>query len=345
MSATSPLTATYQWQLDGVDIPGATASTYSIAEAGAADNGIYKAVVTSSLGTFTYGVGSLTTVSDARIINLSSRAEVQTGSNILIAGFVVSGTGQKSVLVRGIGPALAQFSVSGFLAAPVLTLYNASSGALATNSAWGGGATLADAMAAVGAFPLAPDSLDAALLESIPVGSYTAQVAGAGNSSGVALAELYDADPGTPATRLINISARADVQSGGNILIAGFVVVAGPSGADETVLIRGIGPALLTFNVPGVLASPVLTLLDSSGAVIASNQGWTSNSSLGPSSAKAGVETATAATMAKVGAFALASGSADSAMTVTLPPGSYTAQVAGTGAATGVGLVEVYEVK
>lgn len=346
MAATSEvLPATYQWQLDGVDIPGATGSAYSIPEAGAADNGNYTVIITNASGMFSYSLGTLTTESDARIINLSARAYVQSGSNILIAGFVVSGAGQKSMLVRGIGPALASFGVPGALQAPVLTLYDSSGDATATNSAWGGSARLASAMAAVGAFPLPADSLDAALLEPIPVGSYTAQVAGAGGSSGVALAELYDADTGTPAARLINISARADVQTGGNILIAGFVVAAGPTGADETVLIRGVGPALSGFGVPGVLSSPVLTLLDSQGNAIASNQGWSSSSTLGPSSVRAGVEMAAAATMSKVGAFTLASGAPDSAMTVTLPPGAYTAQVSGANAAEGVGLVEVYEVR
>jgi kumamolisin len=345
MSATSQLTSTYQWQLNGVNVPGATSATYSIPEAGADDNGNYDVVVTNSLGTFTYDIGPLTTISDARIINLSARADVQMGSNILIAGFVVAGTGQKSMLVRGVGPALAQFGVSGYLAAPDLTLFNSSGAALATNLAWGGGAPLAAAMADVGAFSLPANSLDTALLVSLPVGSYTAQVAGSGNSTGVALAELYDADTGTPTSRLINISARADVQTGPNILIAGFVVAAGPTGADETVMIRGVGPTLSAFGVSGVLPSPVLTLLDSQGSTIASNQGWSSGSSAGSSAVKAGVEPATTAIMAHVGAFTLTSGSADSAMTVTLPPGSYTAQVSGAAGASGVGLVEVYEVK
>ncbi len=346
MSATSQvLPATYQWQLDGVDIAGATSSVYSIPEAGAADNGTYTVVISTTLGSLSYSVGTLTTVSDARIINLSARAVVQTGPNILIAGFVVSGAGQKSILVRGIGPTLAAFGVSDPLEAPVLTLFNSSGDAIATNSAWGGGATLTSAMARVGAFPLPAGSLDAALLEPVPVGAYTAQVSGSGSSTGIALAELYDADIGTPTARLINISARANVQTGGNILIAGFVVAAGPTGAGETVLIRGVGPALSGFGVAGALSRPVLTLLDFQGSTIASNQGWSSGSAPGPSSVKAGVEIATAATMSKVGAFTLMNGAADAAMTVTLPPGPYTAQVSGANGDTGVGLVEIYEVR
>jgi kumamolisin len=346
MSATAQVVpATYQWQHAGVNIPGATSSTYTIAEAGAADNGQYTVVVTNSLGTFSYNLGTLTTVSDARIINLSARADVQTGGNILIAGFVVAGSGQKAVLIRGVGPALTQFGVPGALAAPVLTLFNSNSVAVASNTAWGGGTTLTSTMARVGAFALPANSLDTALYFAFPTGSYTAQVAGSNNSTGVALAELYDADVGIPTTRLINISARADVQSGANSLIAGFVIAAGPTNADETVLIRGVGPALSAFGVSGALPNPVLTLFDSKGVVIATNQGWSSNSTVGASAVIASVENSTATTMSNVGAFSFASGSADSAMTVNLPPGAYTAQVSGVNAATGVALVEVYEVR
>jgi kumamolisin len=345
MSVDSGGAGTYQWQLDGVDIPGATHGDYVLVVPGTADAGDYSVAVTTTQGTITYDVGTLSIVSDARIINLSARAQVQTGSSILIAGFVVAGTGGKSMLLRGIGPALSQFGLSTYLASPVLTLFDSAGTALATNSAWGGGANLAAAMSAVGAFALPPASLDDVLLKSIPPGAYTAQVAGSAGATGVALAELYDDDGAAPSARLINISARADIQSGSNILIAGFVVAGGPSGADETVLIRGIGPALTVLGVPGALANPALTLLDSSGNAIATNQGWNSASSIGSSPTLANVEISTPATLSKVGAFALASGSADAAMTVTLPPGSYTAQVSGANGATGVGLVEVYEVK
>jgi hypothetical protein len=200
-------------------------------------------------------------------------------------------------------------------------------------------------MQAVGAFSLPANSLDTALYLPLAAGSYTSQVSGANSSTGVALAEVYDADTGTPSTRLINISARADVQSGSNSLIAGFVITPGPTGADETVLIRGVGPTLASFGVSGALANPILTVFDSKQVEVASNQGWSTSPALGTSSVNAGVETSTAATMTNVGAFALATGSADAAMTLTLPPGSYTAQVSSGSGAAGVGLVEVYEVR
>jgi hypothetical protein len=123
------------------------------------------------------------------------------------------------------------------------------------------------------------------------------------------------------------------------------VITPGPKGTDETVLIRGVGPTLASFGVSGTLATPVLTVFDSKSVAVASNQGWTTSPTRGSSTVNAGIETATAATMSNVGAFGLAAGSADAAMTLTLPPGSYTAQVSSGSGSGGVGLVEVYEVK
>ncbi len=346
MSASAQVTpATYQWQLGSTNIAGATGSTYQIAAAGAADNGTYHLLISNSLGNYTFNMGTLTTTSDARIMNLSARADVQSGANALIAGFAVAGSAQKSVLIRGVGPGLAQFSVPGILAAPVLTLFNSSSVQIASNAAWGGGSDLKGAMSGVGAFSLAANSLDTALLQSFQPGTYTANVSGAGGSNGVALAEIYDADTGAPPSRIVNISARANIQAGANALIAGFVIAPGPTNSSEAVLVRGVGPALAGFGVAGALASPTLTLFDSQGAAIATNQGWSTKSSAGSSTVKAGVEISTTATMGSVGAFGLTAGSADCAMTVTLPPGSYTAQVTGANSTTGVGLVEVYEVR
>jgi len=187
---------------------------------------------------------------------------------------------------------------------------------------------LQDAFLQVGAFPLPGTSADAALLQSLPGGAYTAQVSGANGGSGIALAEIYDADTGTPASRLINLSARAFVGTNANVLIAGFVI-AGNSA--ETVLIRGVGPGLTNFGVTGVLAAPQLTVTDSTGTTVAQNARW-------------GGTAALAATFSNVGAFALSSTSSDAALVVTLQPGSYTAQLSGVGATTGIALVEIYEV-
>jgi hypothetical protein len=153
--------------------------------------------------------------------------------------------------------------------------------------------------------------------------------------------EVYDADSGAPANRLVNLSARASIGTGANILIGGFVIV-GPTAG--TVLIRAVGPELGRHGVARPLSNPVLTVFDAQGAVIASNQGWSNAPVRGSAPVVAGVEPATTAIMARVGAFALSAGSADSAIVLTLPPGIYTAHANGAGGATGVGLVEIYEV-
>lgn len=168
---------------------------------------------------------------------------------------------------------------------------------------------------------------------TLPGGSYTLQTAGQSGDTGIALAEVYDATASgsyTRATpRLINLSARVQVGSGGNILIAGFAI-GGTTSA--TVLLRASGPALVPFGVAGSLADPQLQLYSGS-TVVGSNNGWGGSAQI-------------AATAASVGAFGWTSAtSRDSAILVTLPPGAYTAQVSGAAADTGIALVEVYEVQ
>jgi glycogen operon protein len=278
----------------------------------------------------------------ARLINISVRSSAGSGAQTLIGGFVVGGSGTKDVLVRGDGPVLASFGVTGVLTDPVLTLYNSSSVALASNAAWGGGATLSNAFSQVGAFPLPSGSNDAALLSTVSPGAYTGNISSTSGDSGVALVEIYDADAGTPTARFINLSARSEAGTGSQTLIAGFVI---NGTGNETVLIRGDGPVLTSFGLSGVLEQPQLTLYDSTGAKIATNTGWNNPSAIGSSAVPATVSMATSEDFAHVGAFAFPTGSADSAFLVTLPPGAYTAQVTGFNGTTGVALVEVYEVQ
>jgi hypothetical protein len=245
--------------------------------------------------------------------------------------------GNLPLLVRASGPALAAFSVAGALPDPELTLNN-SVGIVASNNGWNGDATVASTAAAVGAFPWSsPTSHDAALVEALPDGAYTAQVAGSSGDTGVALAEVYDATPaGTYALsspRLINISARDQVGTGGNVLIAGFVIGGTTS---KTVLIRGSGPALGAFAVTGTLPDPQLQLFQSNGSsstLIQSNTGWAGDPQI-------------AVAASSVQAFSWGSSATpDSAILVTLPPGAYTAQLSGASSDTGIGLIEVYEVE
>jgi outer membrane protein assembly factor BamB len=333
VTASAPGAITYQWLLNGTPIAGAVNASYSVSAATAANAGTYTVVVTSA-GTSVTSAPAVVTVSAStpgHLVNLSARANVGTGSNILIAGFVISGSGSKSMLLRGIGPALAAapFDVAGALAQPQLTLIDTSTNAtVVTGTAWGGSAALASAFAAAGAFALPAGSADAAVLETLSAGSYTSEVAGVNGTPGVALAEIYDTDPTATSASLINISARADVGTGANILIAGLVI---EGSQPAQVLLRGIGPTLASapFNISGALAQPQIELFNSAGTVIQSNSGW-------------GGTTALQTAFTQAGAFALPAGSADAAMVATLPAGSYTLQLSGLNGSTGVGLIEVY---
>jgi len=269
--------------------------------------------------------GVLTTLT-SRLSSLSARGLAGTGDQTLIAGFATSEGGSKQLLLRGIGPGLTPFGVSGVLADPALTLFNAAGTVLQQNNDWGGTTALTTAFAQVWAFPLSPNSKDAALLATLPGGVYTAHLT-AQSGTGVALLEAYDVDPGTPTTRLASLSARDQVGTGDNILIAGFAVTGNIS---RTVLIRGIGPTLARYGVSGVLANPQLQVFQGN-TLLAQNDDW-------------GGDTTLAAVAAQVNAFALDANSKDAAMLLTLPPGAYTAQVSGVGNTTGVALVEIYEV-
>jgi hypothetical protein len=338
-SATGSPTS-YQWFLNGVAIAGATGAE-EVVYPTAANEGAYSVVVKNALGSASTTAGTLFVTTDAWLVNLSARAYVETGANLLIAGFVTTGTSNKSLLIRGDGPALSGFGIADFLSDPQLTLFNGAGTAIVSTDSWA--TSLDSVFTQVGAFALTAGSHDTALLESLPPSAYTAEVVSETTNDGVALAEIYDADSGAPSNRLINISARAFVGNGAKILIGGFVI--GGSSA-QTVIIRGDGPALTAFDVPGALANPVLTLFNSTGSVIASNTGW-GNAPVNGSGATNGitVQPLTTALSAKIGAFALTGGSNDSALVATLPPGAYTAQVAGASNANGVALVEIYELR
>lgn len=266
-----------------------------------------------------------------RLINVSVRTNAGTGADTLIVGFVVAGSASRTLLVRGIGPTLATFGVTGALADPSITLFNAS-GQLATNDNWGQASNAAQILgtaAAVGAFPLQSGSLDASLLRDFSASSYTVQVTGAAGATGTALMEAYDAG-GNPGARLVNVSARSFVGTGGGVLITGFVV----NQSTRAVLVRAIGPALTAFGVAGSLANPRLQIFDDTGKLVAENDDWSTASNA----------TTIASVAQTIGAFPLGTGSRDAVLLLTLPPGAYTAQVSGVGATTGVGLIEVYEV-
>jgi len=275
----------------------------------------------------------------------------------LTAGFVISGTGTKNLLLRGIGPALSNYGITTALSKPQLTFYNSSAQIIATNSGWNNSLTYgsqsfqtlasqasASTMSSVGAFALTQGSADSAVLASLPLtqgNAYTVQVSGMNSTNGVALDEIYDMDSTNASSRLINISAGAVTSGGANTLTAGFVV--GGTGT-EKVLIRADGPALIPYGVAGTLAQPVLTIYDASGNIIASSTGWSNTPVIGNSPVLSSVTQATSSIMASVGAFSLGANSGDSALVVSVPPGNYTAQVTGVYGTTGYALIEIYEV-
>ncbi len=243
----------------------------------------------------------------------------------MIVGLVRGGTGAKQILLRGIGPTLAEFGVGGALADPRLRLFNSGGELVIENDDWGGAASLAAAFGQHGAFALAAASRDAALLVPLRTGAYAAHVTSAA-ASGVALVEAYEADSATSA-RIVNLSVRTRVGTGENVLVLGFVIA---GSGNKNLLVRGIGPTLAQFGVNGVLGDPQLRLFDAQGRVLQLNDDWAGTAAL-------------SANFTQAAAFALPTNSKDAALAASLSPGAYSVEVSGVGATTGVALVELYE--
>ncbi|RME69879.1 MAG: hypothetical protein D6781_07595 [Verrucomicrobia bacterium] len=326
----------YQWQKDGVDLTdgaslsGANTATLTIQNVSPADAGVYRLVITGDRGTVTTAEALVSVWDPAagHLANLSTRGQVLAGDDILIAGFVLDGAGTKTLLIRGLGPAMIKFvGEEKALADATLTL-NAGARSLGSNDDWSL-AEVGDLALWLGAFPITPGSKDAALRADLEAGSYTAHLAGAGGT-GVALLELYvDAPAAEP--RLMNISTRGHVGTGDAVMIPGIVVADSPM----RLLVRGVGPELAVsfgFDSGAVLADPVLTLFDKDGRPIEVSDNWGDQT-----------EAFTLAAVAEqVGAFALTPESLDAAILVEVEPGSYTAQVADAGGGEGIAIVEVY---
>lgn len=254
-------------------------------------------------------------------VNISTRMVVETGDNVLIGGFIVTGSGQKKILVRAIGPSLAQSGVAGALSDPILELHDASGALLLTNDNWR--TSQQDAIIATGAAP--GNDRDSALIATVNPGNYTAVVRGVNNATGVALVEVYDLDGATSTTRLGNISTRGHVLSGDNVMIGGFIVRGDIS---KRMIVRVKGPSLSLNGtlLAGRLLDPMLELHDGNGALIAQNDNWRT-------SQQAEIQASTVAP----------TDDKEPALVATLPPGNYTAVVRGTSNSTGIGLIEFYD--
>lgn len=269
----------------------------------------------------TIRVGGPTAI--AQSLNISTRARVETGDNVLIGGFIVTGSYSKKVAVRALGPSLAQLNVSGPLPDPTLELFDASGTGLGINDDWRDASNAAELQA----LGLAPSNdLESAFIVTLfPNQSYTAVVRGKDAATGVALVEVYDLNPMADAL-LANLSTRGFVQTGSDVMIGGFIV-GGASGADK-VVVRALGPSLAQAGVSNALANPMLELRDGNGVLVSANDNWKESD------------------QAEVESTGLApSHDLESAIVRNLSPGSYTAIVSGAGGGTGLGLVEVYNLQ
>jgi hypothetical protein len=248
---------------------------------------------------------------------------VQTGDNVGIGGFIITGTAPKHVLLRAIGPSLIGSGVPDALADPVLELHGPGGFVTITNDNWRDDAAQAALIQADGLAP--SNDLESAIDATLAPGAYTGIVRGKNNTSGVALIEVYDLNPSV-VSKLANLSTRAFVSTGDNIVIAGFIL--GHNSGVDRIVARGIGPSLTGFGVSNALADPILELRDGNGALLVANNNWQDD----PAQA------------AELTAAGLApTNNLESGIAATLPPGLYTALLAGLNNGTGVGLVEVYD--
>ena len=267
-------------------------------------------------------------------LNISTRVDVETGDDVGIGGFIITGTDPKVVVIRGLGPSLSTVfpPVAGALSNPLLELHDSTGAIVATNDNWmtnsvGDRTTLINN-------GLAPtNALESALVQPLNPGAYTAVIKGSNGETGVALVEVYDLDPPGGTGELANISTRGLVGTSSNVLIGGVIV--GPAGGtNATVVVRAIGPSLLNANPPvaNALIDPVLELHNGAGDLVAVNDNWQTDAASSNYSAQVTV------------AGLAPTADAESAIYANLVAGAYTAIVSGNNGSTGVGLVEVYHV-
>ncbi|MEO8045344.1 MAG: NHL repeat-containing protein [Spartobacteria bacterium] len=254
------------------------------------------------------------------LVNISTRLNVLTGDNVLDGGFIITGTGTKRVLIRGLGPSLADSGVDGALADPLIELHSGTTGEIImSNDNWKNNQQ--DEIAATGLAPT--KDLEAALVITLAPAAYTVIERGKQATTGVGLIELYDLGAGV-GPELANISTRGFVATQSNVMIAGFIV-ANSSGESDQVIVRGLGPSLGAFEITNPLTDPVLELHDINGTLLAINDDWKDTQQTEIESV--GLQP---------------TDDVEAALIMTLPPGAYTAIESGKDGGTGVGLVEVY---
>jgi len=253
------------------------------------------------------------------ITNFSTRASVQTGQGVTIAGFTVTGTASKQVVVRGLGPSLTQSGVSGVLADPTLQLVDGSGKTIFINDNWK--ETQPAGIEATGLAP--PNDLESAIRIAVQPGKYTAILSGKNNTTGIGLVEVYDIEQNV-LSALTNASTRGFVGTDQNVMIGGFITEGG-NGSTE-VVVRGLGPTLTQFGVSGALADSELDLVDSYGNIVQRNNNWKDTQ------------------QAEIQATGKAPpNELEAAILTTVAPGNYTVILSGNGGGTGIGLVDIYK--
>jgi hypothetical protein len=267
---------------------------------------------------------SPTSTPASQALNLSTRMFVQTGDNVGIGGFIVTGSVPKHVLLRGIGPSLTgSAGIVNPLPDPVIELHGPGGFVTVVNDNWRDDPVQEALIIADGAPPT--NDLESAIDANLVPGAYTAIVKGKNNAIGVALVEIYDLSP-TASEKLGNISTRAFVATDNNIVIAGFIL--GGNSGNDRIAVRGIGPSLTGVGVANALADPVLELRDNNGTLLVANNDWQDNPTQAAELTAAGLGLANAL---------------EAGIATSLPPGLYTALLAGQNNGTGIGLVEVYD--
>ena len=257
--------------------------------------------------------------SPSQLLNISTRLKVESDEAVLIGGFIITGNAPKKVIVRGIGPSLTGFNPA--LANPVLELRAAGGSLIISNDNWKD-----TQRTEIENSTLAPsDDLESAIVATLVPGNYTAILRGKDGTTGTGLVEMYDLNL-TSDSKLANISTRGFVQTGNNVMIAGFIL--GNGAAAEKVAVRAIGPSL--NGIANILEDPTLELHDGNGSALISNDNWKDD----------------AAQAAEITAAGMApQNDSESALVTTLPPGQYTAIVAGKNGGTGVAVAEVYHLR
>lgn len=240
----------------------------------------------------------------------------------MIGGFIISGTAPKKVVIRGLGPSLGTSGLGDVLADPTLELRANDGALLAQNDNWQDDPEQAGELTALGLG--LPNPNESGMVATAKPGAYTALMAGKNQTSGIGLVEIYDVDAAA-ASQLANISTRGFVQTGDNVMIGGFIL--GHFSGSANVVVRGIGPSLSQFGLNNVLADPTLELRDANGARLIANDNWQD-------------DPVSAAQLTARG-FALPN-PLESGIFATLPPGAFTAILAGKSGGVGLGLVEIY---